>query len=623
MALTAQEYSEMADLAAELGDDQAELQALEGLEQAGGLGQPEGQSIGDIAIGAADIAGATLAGAGRQMIEGITGVGGLAMGRGVDRSVAAAKALTEQIPKFELGEQGQALVQTISEQFKASPDLVQEIAKTFINLGPSLGEKSFQATGSPLVGAVVGAVPGAIEAATGLGGARAAAGVTRAVAPIAEAAAETGKELTTDIFQYQSPAKRKIAQLIEEGVTDIETARFKLAPPGRKAPAEPTSLQKFLGVGEAKVVGDPLANNAIKQGFDEGVIASVKGGSISDKLAMRKMVNIAERTKKNKLFGMDNRGSDVTGDLLMSRLRIVQKSNRDAGIAINKAAKSLKGKTINVAPAADAFVRSLDDMGITLKQVDGKQVPDFKGSDIEGLAGPENVIKRTVKRMTGRDAPDAFEAHRLKRFIDEQVTFGKNAEGLAGKSERVLKTLRRDLDTELDNNFPVYNEANTQYSETIKTLDAFQDVAGKKMNLTGDNADKATGTLMRRLMGNAQSRIRLLDSIKEIETAVKKFGGKLGETKLIEGPGRKGFENNLKLQVLFADELDAVFGPAARTSLQGQFDQALKTSARAAASRGGAAELAIDIAGGAVEKARGINEAGAFKAIKELLKENK
>ena len=76
-------------------------------------------------------------------------------------------------------------------------------------------------------------------------------------------------------------------------------------------------------------------------------------------------------------------------------------------------------------------------------------------------------------------------------------------------------------------------------------------------------------------------------------------------------------------QVLFVDELDRVFGPVARTSFQGQIDQALKQGTRAVSTKGGVIDLAVSAAGKVAEKARGINEAGAFQSIRELLREAK
>ncbi len=158
-------------------------------------------------------------------------------------------------------------------------------------------------------------------------------------------------------------------------------------------------------------------------------------------------------------------------------------------------------------------------------------------------------------------------------------------------------------------------------SETIGVIDALQDVSGKKLNLIGKNADKATGTLLRRLLSNAQSRVNLLDVIDEIETVAKKFspsskGGdvvKFGNKNIV-------LDDDLLTQVLFADELDSVFGPVARTSFQGQIEQGIKQAARGGP-KAGAVEAVVEGIGKGAEKLRGINEEAAFRSIRNLLKE--
>ena len=212
----------------------------------------------------------------------------------------------------------------------------------------------------------------------------------------------------------------------------------------------------------------------------------------------------------------------------------------------------------------------------------------------------------------------------MKKFIDEQVTFGKSAEGLSGKTESVLKNLRRNLDKTLDSTFTEYDRVNTTFAETIGAIDALQDVAGKKLDLTGKSADEATGQLLRRVMSNAQSRVNLVDALDQIEGVATKFKdrriGSAGEF-LLEGPAaaRRGFDDDLLSQVLFADELDKVFGSTARTSFKGQIEQAVGR-AGGAVTPGGQQNLIVEAAGKLAEKARGINQENAFKSIKELLK---
>lgn len=501
-------------------------------------------------------------------------------------------------------------------------------------ISTTAGQRVFEETGSPLAATIAEVAPTAALELIGLKGAGVTTRAASQVPPVARQAITTAGQAITEagravaptaaaIFKFQSPTKQRIAKLIEEGSTDVETARFQLAEPrtqlertlGISAPTQPGGrLQEFLNVGGPRVKTDRVAVEAIDQGFDEGVIAAVKGASKADKTQLLKMVDIMEKGKKNRLFAQTNRPSDVAGNTLMGRYRSIVTANKNAGKQLNVIANSLKGKQVDSLPAVNTFIDDLDSIGVTLSS-DLK--PIFSGSDIEGVRGAENAITQIVNRMKLTKTPDAHDLHRLKRFIDEQVTFGKSIEGLSGRTEGILKNLRRNLDGILDTNFPEYDRVNTVFSETIGAIDSLQDVAGRKLNLTGPNADKAVGTLLRRVMGNQQSRIRLLDSVGDIEAVAIKHGG-------LDVPRLEGVsagKNDLLTQILFVDELDAVFGPVARASFQGQIEQAITT---AQGLRGvSPTELALGAAQKAATKARGINQPGAFKAIKELLKETK
>lgn len=515
-------------------------------------------------------------------ISGLTGLTELVTGQGLDQAVETIKSTQEK------------------------------------GISSTAGQRVFEETGSPLAATIAETAPTAALELLGFGPAVAGAtsavkGVTRGARVGAARAAEVGREvapIAEAVFKVQTPTKQRIARLIEEGSTDVETARFRLDQPRQPAAAPRSRLEEFLNIGGPRVQADTKAVNAINQGFDEGVIAAVKGASDVDKDKLLKMVDIMERGKKNKLFAIRNRPSDVAGDTLTDRFNDVLAANKQSGKELNVVANRLRGQEVDSLPAVNSFIDDLDSIGVTL---DANLKPNFKGSDIEGVAPAERVINQIVTRMRETRAPDGRDMHRLKRFIDEQVSFGKSGEGLTGRTEGILKNLRRNIDGILDQRFSEYDRVNTQFSETISAIDALQDVAGKKMNLTGPNAQKATGTLLRRLMSNAQSRVRLLDAVDEIEAVSSKFAP--GAPRLTGVGGQK---SDLLTQILFVDELDSVFGPVARTSFQGQIDQAIRGGASSI--RGGAVDVAVDVAAKAAEKARGINEAGAFKSIKELLK---
>lgn len=205
-----------------------------------------------------------------------------------------------------------------------------------------------------------------------------------------------------------------------------------------------------------------------------------------------------------------------------------------------------------------------------------------------------------MKRLANTRTPDAYDVHRAKRFIDNMVTYGKGQDkGLKGEVLSAIKSLRRNLDSSLDEAFPEYNKVNTQYADTIKAIDAFQDAIGRKINLDSPNVDKALGTASRKLMSNYQTRVNLIDSLDDIDSVISKYGGK--------------FDDDLLTQVLFFDELNAVFKPAARASFQGDISKEVMRGIRSGESlKEVAAEKVID-------KVRNINEEQALKTIKELL----
>lgn len=552
-------------------DEGAGVEAIEGTREALSFtpttekGKKRLETVGDLVQSGIDLANVPL--------SGIGGIAELLTGQGFDQAIDTIKN-----------------IQTVG---------VSETA----------GQRTFEETGSPAAAAIAQTLP---TAALSLAGVKAAPKVKPAVVAAGKAAAkvtEKGRQLAKDIFRRQSPVKQKIAKLIEEGSTDATTAKFSLVKPTAKPTAKPASrLGEFLNKGGPRVKTDPLAVETIKQGFDDGVIAAVKGASSADKSAMLEMAKIMEKGKKNKLFAQNHRPSDIAGNTLMERFKSITKANKQAGSELDGVAKSLKSQTVDTTPAITGFIDDLDSMGIKL---DSKNKPIFRGSDIEGASTEalkaQSILKTAISRMSNTDIPNAFDVHRLKRFIDSQVTFGKTATGMPGGAERVLKRLRHNLDGLLDEKFPEYNRVNTVFAETRGAIDALQDAAGRKMNLGGANADKATGTLLRRLMSNAQSRVNLLDAIDEIDVMAKKYGGAITS------------KNDLLTQVLFVDELDAVFGPVARTSFEGLVGRGAKRGVRAATSPTGAIDLAIDAGAAVGDKVKGVNQANAFKSIKKLL----
>lgn len=384
-----------------------------------------------------------------------------------------------------------------------------------------------------------------------------------------------------NVFTKRSAVKEKVADMFARGETNTLTAKYTLD-----------------GAGKVKV--DRAAKEAIKQGFDEGTVAVIKGSSATDARKMMRMLQVQEDRMANKLYGVNNRPSDIVGDSIAERLRHVLATKNSAASKLDDVAASLKGQTVDYNPAVNTFIDDLSKMGV---KFDGNKI-DFMGSDLEGVKGAQNIIKRTLSRMTNTKVPDAYDVHRLKRFIDEHVEYGKKATGLGGKTERIITKLRHNLDAALDSAFPEYNAVNTQFFDATKALEEFQEAAGKSINLFGDNSDKALGTLSRRLMSNYQNRVKLLDSMKRVEDTARKYGGQ--------------FDDDVMSQVLFMDELDSMFGATARASLQGETQKGVQNAAKVMGQ--GALANSVDAAGTILERARGINRENAIKSMKEILR---
>ncbi|MEW5251651.1 hypothetical protein [Microbulbifer discodermiae] len=454
-------------------------------------------------------------------------------------------------------------------------------AAAAIQKSTELAGEAGNAVGGPAAGAVASAVPTAIAQYLGvrIPGVRG----SGALDPSKRGrTAALPKTKTTD--PVNDLAARR-AEEIKADSTSGEVAPYRLS-------------DNWRGVEK-----DRVAQNAIKQGFDKSIVSAIKRASPEDRQRMVRMLGIRQRGHNNARYSMDNRASDVAGDSLMQRVRHVRLVNQNAGRQLDAVAKALKGKPVDYRAPVDEFLARLREMGVTM---DRRLKPLFAGSDIEGVDAAERVVRNIVARMRDTRAPDAYDLHRLKRYIDEQVTYGKSKDGLGGRTERILKSLRADLDSALDTNFPEYDRVNTAYADTVNALDALQDASGSKVNFYGDNADKAVGTVLRRLMSNTQSRVNLMDATADLETVAAKYGA--------------NFSDDLKTQMLFADELDKRFGATARTSLQGEMQKSINTLANVASGQQSTTGATFDFMRGGLNKVRGINDQNAFIAMRELLR---
>lgn len=358
----------------------------------------------------------------------------------------------------------------------------------------------------------------------------------------------------------------------------------------------------------SQAVPDNQAIDAIKQGWKDGTIASIKAASDKDRQAMTKMLNIFKMGEKSEKFRATNRAADILGDTVESRINYITNANKEAGTAINQVANSqLRGQKVDFDPAINSFIDDLGVLGVKVElDANGVAKANLQGSDIQGDRQAQRVLNSVLERLSATNIPDAFGLHTAKRFIDTQVDYGKRslANPLTAQAERTLKTLRRNLNETLGESFPDYKAANTKYSETISTLDDLQKSAGTQINFESPNAEKALGTAMRKLTSNYGTRANLIDALDKANQTATKYGMKI--------------DDDVLNQLIFVNELDRMFGAAAQTSLKGQVAEAMQTGVDVA--RGNIASRAFDLLAQKAENLRGISKENAVKSMEELLK---
>lgn len=365
------------------------------------------------------------------------------------------------------------------------------------------------------------------------------------------------------------------------------------------------SFERKLGEDPIKPRIFGMVKEARRQGFDDSVTNLIANASGTDKRKMLQQVQIVKAGKGSARAKALTRTADIAGDALVKKIDFVKGNNKQSGQQLNRVAKSLKGKDVDISGPVNKFISDLADLGVGFNE---KGKPIFEGSQIEGVAPAESLINKIALRIKRKSTPDALEAHQFKKFIDENVAFGKSAaEGLSGKTEGVVKSLRSGVNESISDISTRYKQANKQFSDTIAALDDLQDVAGRKLDFAGPHADKAAGTLLRSQTNNTKGRANLLTAIKNLEDTAQKYGG--------------SFDDDILNLSIFADELDSVFGSGARTSLRGEVGKAGIDTAVDVSQMTIPGAVAIGVKAGA-KKLRGINEVNQLKAIEGLLRAN-
>ena len=412
-----------------------------------------------------------------------------------------------------------------------------------------------------------------------------------------------GKQSASRYARTYEPTKARVARENIEGggttATRNTTAPYRLE---QIEGAEPTVVGERgplpAPAVPTRAVKNPAQQAAIKQGFDEGTIAMIRETNPADRKDMLESLKILKEAGENTRYRLLERSTDVVGGSMMKRYDLMKRKNKQAGSQIdNYAKKNMANEYVEFSGPVNNFKNNLEDMGI---KINDDFTLDFSKATITGLKDLEGFLSRVVERMASPRDMTAAEVHNFKRFIDEQVGYGKVQQGLSGKSESVVKQLRAELDQLLDNRFPEYDRLNTTYAETIEAMDEFQGAVGRGIDLDNKYAGSAVGTTLRGLSSNTQRRTKLLQSLDDMEALSEKYG--------------LPFDDDVISQTAFTIDMDRVFGTKADTSLAGVFGEAVATAPTSPS------QFVSATARATANKLRGVNQEKQFEAMRNLLK---
>lgn len=546
-------------------------------------------TMGERAVGAAEALGTVATGVPAMVgqLGGTLGATAASILRGEFGTPQAAQMIAETaaeqaqrplyVPRTPAGQQA---VKAIGQAAEVIPPFVPMAAELGM-AGRMAGAAGRQAAGLGREAAVAGreAAAPAVEAMRETG---------RAIAEVPGAVGEAKERAMATLADIAMPERRaQIAQTLREQPDSTEVVRFRLV--------------------NDQVRPDKPADEALKQGWKEGAVASIKAASDEDRKRMQQMLNIYKLGKKSEKFRAMNRPADILGKSVDNRVKFLSTQRERAGKDIDTIAKKqLRGQQVNYQPAINQFLGELDEIGAKVEMgPDGIARINLRGSDIQGDRQAQRVLNATLERLSDVNAPDAYGVHTAKRFIDTQVNYGKQSaqNPLSRKAESILKNLRRNLNTSLADQFKDYGAANTKYSQTTQALDDLQDAVGTKLDFDSPNAPAAFGTAMRRILSNYGTRANVIDSLDEVNRVASQYGMKL--------------DDDVVNQLIFVNELDRMFGAPADMTFKGQISQAIQTGVDIA--RGGAAQRAMDLLAEKAESLRGINEENAIKVMEEIL----
>jgi len=576
------------------------------------------------AIGGAVTAIPTIASA--AIAEPVAGIAGILAGGG-DEGVQAIESTREALTIDPMTPQAGEFLQEAGELAEFIPDVAG-----------GAGELAFEATGSPAIAAGVEGVVTVLPELFGLGALRKMKVGTKLLDNTGRPTKELRRALDKQGLVYENLTPKAKASIPAIADQSFVTGRSLVPQNAERALAEQIKsggrddALAGLKISGDDVVPDAKGVEALKQGYAPGFVQSVKTMTPETKSQAKKMLNISRRIKNQERVSLDIRPGDIVGDAVTKRVKFIRDQANAAKKNLDSIVKTkLGGKTIDPEKVRVPLTESLDRLDIRLIDSNGgRPIVDFSESIISKNRPAQKAINDAVDLLFDAQKTgdvSALKAHKLKRQLDDIIDFKKkSAQGLSESGRNVLKSVRAGLNDSIREVDADYARVNDVLSKSITALDDFDKATGASIDIFGPGADSAIGTKMRGLMSNIQSRVNLENSVNQLDEVARGLASSKGkELAIFDGKTRKAgapvtFNDDVKDLAMFANALDARFGAVAKSSFQGNIEQAINRVLNQ-----GLAQEVIQQGAGKVastaNKLRGVNEFNAFEAMQDLLNE--
>lgn len=433
---------------------------------------------------------------------------------------------------------------------------------------------------------------------------------------------ELRNELTARGLDYDDLVEEAIAALPDEarrtvyGGADPETSLR----PVMAAQAKQGGEKRFAGqmqedTGEgvplARLVADPVAQRAIKQWDDPGLVQAIKTATPETRASMLQMLNLRRRIENNKRVAQTERPADFAGSAAIQRVNHLRTVANDARTELNKIAqKELRGVAIDTGPIEDAFRTSLEDLGVAFSLVDGVPKLNFDESIITANPASKAAITNLTKILAQGGQPDAFRFHTAKRQLDDLIDYNKkSSSGLSGEGLKVLKGIRAQLNESIRNTPGVgarYAEVNDTLSEILTVFDELDSIGGTRASIFDLDASQKYGQQFRKLFSNYGVRSDMVSALQNLDDLAAKYDG--------------NFKTSVMDLAMFDSALNRRFGAVAETSFQGSIEAASRATAMANEARKGIGERVLDAGARAYDAVSGVNNERAYATMDELLR---